>query len=259
MKSARAVMIAATLCLTTTACDFDSVIAPRVGLDILIDGSAIQRSVSDLDYEVELTRCRVAIDILEFTTDGEQHAFARPASLGEWLIPTAFAHPGHYGGGEIVGELTGRHVFDWRDERVLGEAELTEALYTGANFTFARARRADGLAADDPIVGHTFDIAGVAERDGVTIQFEVQVDQDEDRRVVGLPLELDVDSSTTRSLALALFTRDPLEEDTLFDGVDFGSLDPDADGVVRVDPGSDAYNRLRRNLQAHDHYAVQVR
>ena len=37
------------------------------------------------------------------------------------------------------------------------------------------------------------------------------------------------------------------------------SYDDDGDGHVHITPGTEAYNRLRRNLQAHDHYGVQVR
>ena len=249
--------------LSLTACDFDSQLAPRVALDVVIEGTTVTRALTDLDYEVDLTRCRVALETVEFTTDGEQHAQLRPSmgldAVQELLLPTAYAHPGHYGGGEIVGELVGRQVFDWRDSAVLGQADLTEALYTGANFTFARAQMSDGLTEDDPLIGHTFDIAGIARRGESTVEFEVQLDQDLDRRVVGLPFELDVDASTSASLGLALFPDDPYEEDTVFDGLDFFALDEDGDGKVVIEPGSEAYNRLRRQLQKHDFYGVVVR
>jgi len=260
MNSKLTAIAVAGLCLT--ACDFDSTLAPRVALDVVVDGTTVTRSSNDLDYDVELTRCRVAIDTVEFTTNGEMHAsLVRPSTVegfSELLIPTAHAHPGHYAGGEIVGEMVGRFVFDWRESRVLGQADLTQTHYDGANFTFTRAQMSDGLEADDPIIGHTFDIAGIARRGDQEVEFEVQLDQDADRRVVGLPLDVDVGANTDAKLGLALLPFDPILEDDVFDGVDFFALDDDGDGRVVIEADSDAYNRLRRQFQQHDYYGITV-
>ena len=58
---------------------------------------------------------------------------------------------------------------------------------------------------------------------------------------------------------------DPLEMDTLFDGVDFAALDRDGDGRIQIAPDSSdeetvaAYNAIRRTFQTHDHFVVQPR
>lgn len=249
----------AVLALATlgAGCAFDSELADRAAVDVVVDGAAVVTTETDLGYRVELSRCRVVIDTVEFTTDGEQHASLLGPAY-DLLVPTAYAHPGHYGGGEVVGELPGRHVFDWRDDdRVLGQATLLDAEYTGANFSFGRAQLED-VGPDDPILGHTFEIAGVASLEGERWEFTVLLDQDDGRRVVGLPLSLDVvpGSSEPGALGLQLHVDDPFEDDSIFDGVDFAMLDDDGDHVVIVEPGTDAYNRLIRSTQSHDHYGV---
>lgn len=242
-----------------SACDFDSERAPRVELEVVVDGTRVQAVDTDLGYQVEPTRCRAVIADLEFTTNGEMHA-GLGGRIYELLVPTAYAHPGHYAGGEVVGELPGRHVIDWRaDGEVVGVATMLEAHYDGANFTFGRASVDDGVASDDPIVGHTFDLAGTATRDGQTWTFEALLDEDEDRQIVGAPLDLDVDASSDEALGLTLYTHDPFEGDSVFDGIDFAAADTDGDGHVVLQPDSEAYNRLRRNLQIHDNYWVTPR
>jgi hypothetical protein len=248
--------------LSTTllgGCAFDSEPAGRTAARIVVDGAAVTAVDTDLGYHIELAHCRVAIDTLELTTDGEMHAsLLQP--VWDLVVPDALAHPGHYAGGEVVGELSGRHVFDWRDDgAVIGEATLLEAVYSGANFSFTRARVEDGVTPDDPIVGHTFQIVGTATLDDESWEFSVLLDHDEGRRVVGLPLALDVgESDEELELGLELFTKDPLEDDTVFDGIDFAMLDDDGDHVIVIEPGTDAYNQLRRSTQAHDYYGVAV-
>lgn len=240
-------------------CAFDSELAERTTARVVVDGASVTATDNDLGYRIELTRCRVAIDTVELTTEGEQHA-SLLGPVWDLVVPTAHAHPGHYAGGEVVGELPGRHVFDWRaDGELLGEATLLDAHYDGANFSFTRARVEDGVTPDDPIVGHTFEIVGTATLDDDRYDFTVLLDQDEGRRVVGLPLDLDVDADDEDlELGLQLFTHDPVEGDTLLDGIDFAALDEDGDHVVVLEPDSDAYNLLRRNTQGHDHYGVAV-
>lgn len=240
------------------ACGFDSEPAARTPARIFVDADGITSIDTDLGYTVELQRCRVTIDTLEFTTNGEMHASLLHHAWG-LLIPDAFAHPGHYAGGEVVGELPGRHVIDWLDDGALiGEATLLDTHYEGTNFSFTRAKVEDGVTPDDPIVGHTMELAGTVTLDDESWEFSVLMDQDEGRRVVGLPLELVLSGDEEVDLGLELFTRDPFEGDTIFDGLDFAALDDDGDGVIVLQPDSDAYNVLRRATQAHDYYGVSV-
>ena len=249
--------IACTILTCTAACDLDTSLAPRVELDVVV--LATEDSFSAADTQIELTEARMALETIEFTTEGEMHARAGllPA-LHDLVVPTAFAHPGHSGGGEVVGELVGRHVVDYLDPgSTVGIATLLEVDYSGANFTFAIAEASDGLAEDDPLIGHTFLLAGTATRGGVEVEFVAYVDQDEDRSIIGLPLRFTATQSSTEQLAL-LF--DPAEGDTIFAEVDIVSLDEDADGFVEIsaEQHPEAWANLRRNLQVHDHYAVEV-
>ncbi len=257
LHSALAAMLLSVLPL---GCAFDSEPAERTTARVVVDGAGVTAIDTDLGYHVELERCRAAIDTLEFTTDGEMHA-SLLGPVWDLVVPDAFAHPGHAAGGEVVGELPGRHVFDWRDDgSLVGEAILLEAEYSGTNFSFTRARVEDGVTQDDPIVGHTFEIVGTATLDDESWRFSVLLDQDEGRRVVGLPLGLDLraDDEEEVELGLELFTRDPVEGDTLFDGIDFALLDEDGDHEVVIEPDTEAYNHLRRTTQAHDYYGVAV-
>lgn len=241
------------------ACDLDTSLAPRVELDVVVQ--ATEDTFSADDTQIELTEVRMALETLEFTTEGEMHARAGllPA-LHDLVVPTALAHPGHSAGGEVVGELVGRHVVDYLDAgSTVGLATLLAADYSGANFTFTTAEPSDGLAEDDPLIGHTFLLAGTATRGDVEVEFVAYVDQDEDRSIFGLPLSFTATQSSTEQLGLRFAPVDP-EGDTIFADVDIVSLDGDGDGFVEIsaDENSEAWANLRRNLQVHDHYAVEV-
>jgi len=243
------------------ACDLDTSLAPRVELDVVVQASQDEIITND-DTTIVLTEARMALDTVEFTTEGEMHARAGflPA-LHELVIPTAYAHPGHSAGGEVVGELVGRYVLDLLEPgMVLGSATMLATDYSGANFTFAQAGASDGLEDGDPLIGHTFVLAGTAMRGDVEIEFAAYVDQDEDRAIIGLPLALLATEDSTEQLGLRFDPVDTIEGDTVFDGIDFVALDDDRDGFVELssEQNTEAWAVLRRNLQVHDHYAIEV-
>jgi hypothetical protein len=261
MRSIPRFVVAGSLAWTVTfGCDLDTSFAPRVDLEVRVDGTGIRAHGTDLGYYVELERCRMVVDTLELTTGGEMHADASLLRLlYDLAIPRAYAHPGHAAGGEVVGELVGTFVVDFRDHgRALGLATLLQAHYSGANFSFARAEPGLGVDPDDPIVGHTVDIAGTATREGEVYTFEALLDQDEGRRVVGLPLDLIVDDRTDVALGVALHVAEVTGDRSIFDEIDFATLDDDGDHHVVLEPGTEAYNRLRNSLQLHDHYEVSA-
>lgn len=234
---------------------------PRVELPVVVDASGIVSVTSDLGYEVDVVSARIAMDGLVFTVAGEAHTASLPARIAHLFVPAAHAHPGHYQGGEVTGEMPGAFVVEWPadDGRELGVATLLAGTYTAANFEFARAGAAQP-GGDDPLTGHTAIISGTAAKDGVTTSFTLVVDSPEGRELVGAPFEADVRSGSRGALHFVFHTMDPNEGDTLFDGIDFAVLDADGDGVLEVAPDDadveDAYNTFRRNLQTHDHYAV---
>lgn len=246
--------------------------APRVELPVVADGSGIEPITNDLGWTITLTSARVAMADIRFTTAGEVHE-GRNASLGAWvlalLLPSAHAHPGHFQGGEVIGELPGEFVLDFVDGSgaELGVATLIVGRYTAADFVFRRAR-AEELAADDPLAGHTAVLSGSASKDGQTIEFSALIDSPEERELVGAPFDHEIEQDAEYSLGLRLLTRDPNEQDTLFDGLDFAALDASdstTGSVTLIDPALDpelpealqeAYNQLRRTFQTHDHFDV---
>lgn len=156
--------------------------------------------------------------------------------------------------------MTGDVLIDWTDDGApLGTARLLSGDYQSANFTLRRAGDSDGLAADDPVRGHTFHIEGVASQAGQSLPFQAVLDIDEGTRMIGALFPVRITDDATGPLVMQVLTVDPFEGDTMFDGVDFARL-PLSGGGPRVDivPGQDAHNILRRRVQVHDHYAIAV-
>lgn len=238
--------------------------AARVELPVVVDAAGLETVTTDLGYEVEVDSARIALQDLAFTVAGEVHTSSTRRRVRDLFVSTAVAHPGHYQGGEVTGALPGAYVVDWPvdDGRELGVATLIAGAYDAANFTFGRAS-ADALEEGDPLLGHTARFSGVATRGDDAIAFTIVVDSPEGRELVGVPFEATLRPESTGALHLRFETADPLEGDTLFDGIDFAALDADADGELSIGPeeagAEDAYNVFRRTFQTHDHYGIHYR
>jgi len=233
----------------------------RVPLEVALDASGITATTSDTGWTIELTTARVAASSLQFTIQGEMHGAT--ASLGGWpggwVLARAWAHPGHSAGGDVTGELAGDFVFDWlaHDGMLLGTAEVLVGDYKGMNFTFRAATVADGLAADDPLLGHTAQLAGIARKGASEVAFTALLDIDGGTQLVGAPFEDAIDVDTTAPIELRFLPTDPVTGASLFDGLDFAALDAldaNTDGLIEISPGDPAHNILRRTLQSHVHY-----
>lgn len=266
----------ARLCLVAAALACAPNEAPRVEVEIVVDGSGLGVSATDLGWTIEFEQARLALANLEFTTAGEVHA-TRALDPGGWLLglvmASAHAHPGHYQGGEIIGELPGDHLLDFigGEGASLGFATLIVGDYTAANFGFRRAR-ADELPEGDPLVGHTALLSGTASKAGEVVGFSIFIDAPIDRELVGAPFEYTLDEQATLVLGVRLLDTDPYEGDHLLDGIDFAALDA-ADGaidgaIVLLDPElepnqpdalTDAYNQIRRDFQTHDLFDIEPR
>lgn len=238
----------------------------RVSLAVVAAPDGLATCTNDLGWQVVLDGARVAIADLEFTIEGEVHvARTAPAvlqgarRLAALLVPAARAHPGHQAGGEITGTLDGDFLPDLLDVGDLGVATLLEGDYHGVNLAFRRAGATDGLAEDDPLAGHTAVLSGTATKGEATVTFHAVLDVADGLRMVGGPFDLAVRPDTAATLRLTLFTIDPSESDTLFDGLDFGALDDDVDGIVAILPGQAAHNVLAKTLVRHDHWGVVAR
>jgi len=234
--------------------------AAEVPLSVVASARGMEAGVTDQGYTVTLRRARAALGDLEFTVGGEVHDTGALARLWDLVVPSAHAHPGHAAGGDVTGVLAGPFLVDWMaDGAPLGTALLLEGDYEGANFAFRRAGAEDGLAAGDPLLGHTFAVEGTASRDGQVIEIDAIIDIEDGALMVGAPFLLAVEPNTRSTLALELFPTDPVKGASVWSGVDFAALDTDGDGAVSIRPGEDAHNVLRRNLQIHDHYNIDIR
>lgn len=240
--------------------------APRVQLALGSAQMASEAVHTNLGYDIELSEARLALADLRFTALGD--AQARKGSrwvqpIHDLLIPSAHAHPGHGSAGEVNGELLGHFVVSFGAEsEPVGLATLTVGAYEAGVFTFGRASEGDGLAAGDPILGHTAILTGRASREGQETRFAALVDSPEGRELTGVPFEAEVSDSARASLALELAPTDPYEGDTLFDNIDFHAL-ADSEGVLELSeaaedpPVAEAYFTLRRALLTHDHYGLR--
>ena len=236
--------------------------AKRVELPIWLDGDGLTAVTTDLGYEIQLQQVTVAVDDLRFAIAGEAHA-SLWRSLTKLVIPEAHAHPGHYQGGEVTGELPGHFVLRFSPDKSqeLGKATLLVGKYQSASFTFAHAT-ADDAGSDASLVGQTAVLRGTATSEQGATAFEVIIDSPPGRELVGIPFEHEVKEASNDRLVLRLLAKDPLEGDSLFDGVDFLPLDTDGDGSVEIaataeDPDIvNAHNTIRRVFQTHDHFRI---
>ncbi len=232
--------------------------APVVDLSVVASSGGVAAAASDLGYTITVTTMRAAVRNFEFTIEGETHQDIR-CPQGALCAGPDLAHPGHLAGGTVTGELRGDFLVDWtQDGEALGVATLIVGDYHGANFTFRRASEEDGLDAADPLLGHTAHLAGTATKDAHDYPFEAVIDIDEDTPMIGMPFEYVLVEEEQPTLAVEALIVDPVEGDTLFDAIDFAAL-TDGEGAVSIEPGQDAHNILKRQIQVHDHYQTVTR
>ena len=232
--------------------------AATVRLPVTTSAAALPAATTDLGYQVQLERLRVAVTAIQFTIEGEAHAAsAKPAEVAEAAVIAA-PHPGHSAGGEVTGELPGDFLLVWngQPQPVLGEATLLAGDYFGVNFAFRAAGPGDGLPAGDLLAGHAFHITGTITKEGTSRPFDAVLDVEPDTRVVGALFEDHITEASTETRAIAFFATDPTEQDTAFDGVDFFTLPITPTGTIEIRPGSAEHNIIRRAIQTHDHYGV---
>lgn len=229
--------------------------APRVTVTVQAAAGPIAAVETDLGYRVTLTEARVALNDITFTIAGEVHTASSSPGLFDWLVPAAHAHPGHYQGGEVTGELRGKLIVDFLATAPtrIGIATMLIGSYTASNVTLGHA---DTLEDGDALKNRTAKLAGTAERNGVTHEFEVVIDSPVGREITGVPCVVSIADGAPATLTLRFTPFDDLESDTLFDGIDFAALDLDGNGQVSITPeeSGDAYDLLRRTFQTHDHF-----
>lgn len=247
--------------------------APSVELDVMVDRSGIVTSKNDRGYTIKLSQARVVIENIAFAVGGEEHGeegagSGAQASLLSWFIGRAYAHPGHFEGGKVTGELNGRFVLDWLAvspaPRKVGTATLLLGDYTSVNFVLGRGGSQDGLKPADPLFGHTALLRGVASKEGIEIPFVAQLDAPLGREVLGVPFTLEVNESTRSPLGFRLHTLGVIKAESLFDGVDFGKLARDEQGIAQIGAQTQdletrrAYARIRRSFQTQEQFDIKA-
>ena len=233
-------------------------------LELVNEGQAATDATPTGGYAVTLTRARFALSDLEFTAAGLDHASSssRRGSFYDWLVPSAFAHPGHTTGGAVIGVLPGRFVFDPFRRRTWGTAELLAGNYDACNFRWVVATAGD-VGPNDPLMGHSAYLEGSAEIDERVLPFVAWVDA-ADSDVVGVPFSARIAASSTGQLFFRFAPLDPFEGDSLFAGVPFDRLAPSADGIIELaphapaGPNREAYDLLKSRLMTPDHFLLEI-
>lgn len=236
--------------------------APRVAIEVVLDETPFSRFTTNLGYEVALDSVTLAFSDVQFTVAGELHTAAPWRTLHELLVPTAQAHPGHYQGGEVTGELVGSWVVSWPapEATPLGTATLIVGDYSGAHFLFETATS----PAAEPIVGHALVVEGDVMRGEFSAPFTVIVDAPPGRALDGAAFDAAVDAVAPGPIVFSFVPVEPQSQASFLDGVEFSELAPSTENEIRIEPPDDgsgeqpgvdaAYDRIRRALLSHDHY-----
>lgn len=213
--------------------------AARVDLGLEVLPSLTTPILTDSGFEVTVSEASVVLKDLEFTIRGEEHG-----SLWDLIVPSALAHPGHYSGGQVTGELPGTFEVDLLVGRELGTASLIVGTYEGANLSFGSL----------PGSTSSVRIVGEATRNEDVVDFVLDVDIDPSFQTIGIPFETEISEGEKRTITLEVLSNDGMAG--LFDGVDFESRVGVA-GPATLAEG-DA-NRVRRRFLAHTFYSLEAR
>lgn len=190
----------------------------------------------------ELTNVEVTMGDLEFTTGGEAHTAMLP-SLWDIVVPSAHAHPGHFSGGEVLGELPGIFTTNLLLGGQLGEAQLLEGEYQGLNFAFGPSEQNTSMR-----------IAGIARWEGNEREFSIDWVSTPDVQVIGIPFEANVaaDDETQQIHISIKLTNDG---QTILDDLEF-VVD---ERPLALGPDDEGSNRIKRKMLTHDFYDAEAR
>ncbi|HTV23211.1 MAG TPA: hypothetical protein VMG12_31195 [Polyangiaceae bacterium] len=248
--------------VAATGCSAEE--AARVNLPVQVDARDLEPVDSDWGYTVELSEARLVVTDLKFAVGGEAHASNGWRRLSDWLVPVAHAHPGHFEGGDVTGELLGSFVTSWLPvaSAPIGVATLLEGDYRSASFAFGLGSIDQGLAADDPLIGHTALLRGSATRGSERRDFLLLLDAAAGQELVGMPFDAGVRASEPFAIGFELLSTDPISQSTLFDNIDFGRLPVADDGLVHIVDGSGdaaiatAYERVSLAFHGASHFRM---
>lgn len=245
--------------LATAACE-EPQEAQRISLPVKIDASGMVEVTTDLGYVVRLTSAKLALGDFIFQVSGEEHVAEQRLQLLDLLIPAAIAHPGHFEGGAVTGELLGNFIAEWStgDPNELGAATLLPGRYSSFGFSFSYAPKD---APDKEHAEHTAVLKGVATRDDRETGFTVLLDSPVGRMLRDAPVDMVITGNSVGALNFQLLTASALSDATLFDEVDFQTLSEGADAHITIQRSDEdtqaAYNSILRAFQSLEFYRIQ--
>jgi hypothetical protein len=163
---------------------------------------------------------------------------SKPASLWDWLVPDAHAHPGdtHFNGGNAKAEWMGQTVLDALSPDAQRFVAPGVAGPARSVTIYLEPPRAD-LEGAAWLEGDHLRARGSATKDGQTWRFAggiVLPPEGGRREINGIPVEGDVDEDVDVALVI-----DPAAWFIEVDFSELSSVEPDADGVRQIpDDGS---------------------
>lgn len=252
MKGSHAAFLVALSCACGGGSDVTEVSVP-VRAELIDSGAS-----TDLGFSIELNAVSMSFSDFEFLSYGARET-AWLDRVGDWLVPSARAHPGHVQSGDRLGVLPGRFAVDFLAEEPIGEAVLLATAYDALDVTFSTFATEDGLSSDDARLGLSIHLRGRATRDGQVVPFEVHVIAPAERKLVGVPFEVEVAEGETRRVVLRFSTTEPFRpERHLFDGIDFSAMpDPLVLEATAATPAVvESFFSVQRRLLSHDFFEM---
>lgn len=204
------------------------------------EGDTVGSFTTSTGFRVTLSEARIALGPIYVYENPPPVAATAPARswfgrAWDLLVPSAHAHPGdqHFAGGTVKGEFIGQVAFD---------ALTTDALNLGSVDGIAGAARSFSVELNPPSsadataalgTNHAY-VAGVAEKDGTTYEFEGGLSIENLgtlRKVEGIPMEADLREGSHLTVQLHL--------SSWFQDADFSRLNEMANsGPLRITPTS---------------------
>lgn len=201
---------------------------------------------NSLGYEVWIHQADFLVETTYFTREGEVHLAKR------WLpsLPSAFAHPGHTQGGEIVGETQGIHLITFNHEsNLVAEATLLRGAIEAGDITLRN--RAEDDEIDRLPVGASIRLVGSAFRGDQAWPFDLSFGHSERTTIIGIPVETILPTGQSLQMHFDTVIYGENAEASIFDNIDFAA---DTETVQNGDVvfSTATTNRIRRVLNRHD-------
>lgn len=210
------------------------------------DVEAGQSFVNGLGWTLRLDAARVAFEHLYFVTGEPVGGVSR---FLDWLVPSAFAHPGHYDSGDVLAELNERVELDLLARPLLlAPRDAVTGVARSAVVSFGALEDEPALGGSDAESGVAVFVEGRAASQEMAVRFRVDVTTAELANpasdlpeVSGCPFEgkLSADGVVQGTVSTRVW----------LDQVDFSGLDGAEAEPVVLERGSTAHNAFVRGVR----------